>query len=321
MSSSLIRKVKSTEFYRNLTKRKYRTPEGYYSWEDVALDLACFMQLTILIEARSLDHSSKLIGLLGYKSELVFPPVYWIERNLISSLLEVEFPDDLYEENLIEVAPYLIFVLPKGLLQASNGADIKWIGIQFITGSGEEVKTKGGAILENRNKGSDKLLWVAVDTETVGYSFSRNLPLQKYDVTEIRGYVADSLTLTNAELNSKDKANSLIITQLVVQLLLILQHKPEFVTEHKPPLPSKAKDKVAYYSKLNNVWIGKDYSPSRIKSNELPSSNESTTTRKFNPDVYPFWRRGHWRNVPVGPRTAGRRKRTLIMPYQVMGPL
>lgn len=64
---------------------------------------------------------------------------------------------------------------------------------------------------------------------------------------------------------------------------------------------------------LNPIWIGKGYKPRQRKA----SKADEEISRKYQIRTKHFWRKGHYRYVPVGKREEGQRKLKWIKPVLI----
>lgn len=308
--------------YRNLTRRKYREVKDYYSWEDVCIDLASLMILNNNVNGAVLDQTSKLVGYIGYKTELVAAPIYWVDKELLTSLLRIDLPEDLINEDLTTIAPYIYFILPKDFIKDERGKDIKGIGVIFSSPNGETFTNKEGKkiYIASTSDNKSRLSLVGFSIDNLCYSISSPIPFTKKELDKQSNYTNDYKSLTAGVMSTEDNKLMGILTSLVINLLLIIKYKEELISEDKSnTLGFKVKDKITNSKFLSPKWIGKDFQV--VKKHSSPKSDNSIRTRTLNPNNYPYWVKGHWRNVPIGKREEGKRIRKLIEPYIVLGPL
>ena len=317
--SRQIKKVlKKSSYYLTLIKRKYKSIAGYPTWESVALDLACFMEIKETGLWKELDQSCKLLVIMGHITALENPPIYWINKDLMTSLLNTDIPEDTVLADLKPVLPFLFFMLPKGYIKDENGAELNWVGVRFIEKSKGVVSYKllNGDYVHSQKVDSDRLSWVSCSSLMVGYSSTEGIPLSTENINKFSSYATDATATSSGIFNESDSKLTNTVSKLVINILLLMQYKPDFITDDNEISytgtgfsKNKRKENL-----INPRWIGKDFLIKKVKS-----KSTSATSRPRDPSIYPYWVRGHWRRVVVGKLSEGKRKLKMIAPYLVIG--
>ena len=314
-----IRKVlKKSTYYTILLKRRYKSIAGYPTWESVALDLTCFMEVKETGLWEELDQSCKLLVIMGHITALENPPVYWINKDLMTSLLNTDIPEDTVLADLKPVLPFLYFMLPKGFIKTEEGAELNWVGVRFIEKSNETVSYPlvNGGYVHSVKVEQERLAWVSCSSLMVGYSSTEAIPLATESINKFSSYAADANASSAGIFNENDSKLTNTISKLVINLLLLMQYKPNFITDdtevsYKGVGFTKGKKRE---NLINPRWIGKDFLVKKVKNKSI-----STTSRPRESSVYPYWVRGHWRRVVTGKLSEGKRKLKMIYPYLVIG--
>lgn len=303
--------------------KPYKKVKNYPDFREAANGLA---MSTLTAVAMGLNNIDTTLQEVAYSAKFVasYPtPVYWLEEKLVEAFLETEIPANL---SLLEdpAIPYFILMLPP-LLKNPDGELLKFVFIHHLE---KDSKTEsfefGDNFLHHINCGKDKLRWVTALSNGGAYSMTVELPefgteSLKYGEFEIHPFVhyAGVNQDVFTENDFIDSVNKLVINTLLylkcfneeafsedVDTEIVVAAGMGFGKKNKPASPTNL---------LNPVWIGKGYEQRQRKANKA----DDEISRRYQIHTKHFWRRGHYRYVPIGKREEGQRKLTWIEPVLI----
>lgn len=277
--------AKHSVCYHQLSQRTFHSPDGFIKWNEfiaqVSLQLISTENIPIMEQNFVTLNSGILIKEITENHAATFP-CYWLDKNLLKAFENTDLPDVMGMNRSHKCGT--IF-LPSGEVRSPSGKSIKWL------------------IFRHRLK--NELVQIASNISTTA---TEDI-LQIFTMTDETAYLAacslsrtDENKMPYRERNLREfsKEEDEFINKLLsisLQCLLWLQiHKPKQsipagIGFSKPPIPNSP-------SPLNPRWIGKDYQPKIIRSEE----NNCKTNRKHHGRKSPasHERRGHWRSQRIG---------------------
>jgi len=286
IEEKVIKKVEKAKITRGQFLYKYKSPQNFYSWQDLAREhINC-----------------------SYRNQqyIYNSPAYYLKDDLCNSLINTNIDNLKLSERPNIVNPSFF------LLNSNNINRIKYSFIEC-----HKWSLKGSKLDEEPESFSqihdvyvnfvidpDKILYFAFswkDLKMPKFSEMNKLRKDPYSEEEIRCF--------------EDQFHT------VVNLLLLMNQQPDIITEEY--IPSKVIDIQKKYKVQSPIkpsaicWVGKDFTRRVIKLK--PKMNEedfviSGNTRK----IRPHWRRGHWHTVLKG-KNRKERKMRWYQPVFVVG--
>ena len=286
IEEKVIKKVEKAKITRGQFLYKYKSPQNFYSWQDLAREhINC-----------------------SYRNQqyIYNSPAYYLKDDLCNSLINTNIDNLKLSERPNIVNPSFF------LLNSNNINRIKYSFIEC-----HKWSLKGSKLDEEPESFSqihdvyvnfvidpDKILYFAFswkDLKMPKFSEMNKLRKDPYSEEEIRCF--------------EDQFHT------VVNLLLLMNQQPDIITEEY--IPSKVIDIQKKYKVQSPIkpsaicWVGKDFTRRVIKLK--PKMNEedfviSGNTRK----IRPHWRRGHWHTVLKG-KNRKERKMRWYQPVFVIG--
>jgi hypothetical protein len=286
IEEKIIKKVEKAKITRGQFLYKYKSPQNFYSWQDLAREhINC-----------------------SYRNQqyIYNSPAYYLKDDLCNSLINTNIDNLKLSERPNIVNPSFF------LLNSNNINRIKYSFIEC-----HKWSLKGSKLDEEPESFSqihdvyvnfvidpDKILYFAFswkDLKMPKFSEMNKLRKDPYSEEEIRCF--------------EDQFHT------VVNLLLLMNQQPDIITEEY--IPSKVIDIQKKYKIQSPIkpsaicWVGKDFTRRVIKLK--PKINEedfviSGNTRK----IRPHWRRGHWHTVLKG-KNRKERKMRWYQPVFVVG--
>ena len=286
IEEKVIKKVEKAKITRGQFLYKYKSPQNFYSWQDLAREhINC-----------------------SYRNQqyIYNSPAYYLKDDLCNSLINTNIDNLKLSERPNIVNPSFF------LLNSNNINRIKYSFIEC-----HKWSLKGSKLDEEPESFSqihdvyvnfvidpDKILYFAFswkDLKMPKFSEMNKLRKDPYSEEEIRCF--------------EDQFHT------VVNLLLLMNQQPDIITEEY--IPSKVIDIQKKYKIQSPIkpsaicWVGKDFTRRVIKLK--PKMNEkdfviSGNTRK----IRPHWRRGHWHTVLKG-KNRKERKMRWYQPVFVVG--
>ncbi|GAA6622877.1 hypothetical protein [Scytonema sp. NUACC26] len=286
-------RVKQSDMYRQITKRKYRSVRGYQDWLDVMVEFVfclqcCTKGMMALHENVLLMLSVQLMNVYISKRA----SSYWLDRDLADIFLHCDIPEGLSE--LPSFIPYGLLFLPLDKAPVdSNGNSISWI-LFYKAQAGEELPVifYGSQYAKPEPIEKDCILWVSQAKDSSFYSGAIAPDFKTHVVTP------DGLSASDSEAQLTNTISSLLI-----QSLLVAQHYPEWSDREenggggfgKTSVPKSSRKENTW---LNPKWIGNLYVKAHKPRKDLGGTHASPTSHT---------RRGHWRNQAYGEKWSQRR--------------
>jgi hypothetical protein len=293
------------------SERDYRMPAGYISWKTLsclsAFALSTCQKENALIDITAFIHSYYLA--LWYAKDA---PIYCISETLLEALNNT---DALHKPNVLAewkpTLPYFLLAFPRGTLGSTSGKiDYIVVGCQdnshpeWQSGQWRDIK-----IEEFKVKHDLHFQWATTDTEQTCWFGGTAIAADGSLIYQ------EKLSLGKNDFDEPDIEFNRKIRNLVINILLLLEHSPEIVepiseaeTKRKPKgfavKPEKSDSNGTRYPR----WLGKNYRYSQEKS----------TGSHASPRLH--WRRGHWRSLePSDNKPWKQHKRVWIEPVLVNG--
>ena len=286
IEEKVIKKVEKAKITRGQFLYKYKSPQNFYSWQDLAREhINCSFRNQQYI----------------YNS-----PAYYLKDDLCNSLINTNIDNLKLSERPNIVNPSFF------LLNSNNINRIKYSFIEC-----HKWSLKGSKLDEEPESFSqihDVYVNFVIDPNKILYfAFSwKDLKMPKFsEMNKLRKdpYSEEEIRCFEDQFHT------------VVNLLLLMNQQPDIITEEY--IPSKVIDIQKKYKVQSPIkpsaicWVGKDFTRRVIKLK--PKINEedfviSGNTRK----IRPHWRRGHWHTVLKG-KNRKERKMRWYQPVFVVG--
>lgn len=319
-AEQIRREVRKRMVYKHLTERKFATPKGYRSFEEVMLVMA----LNIEIAEIGLELSEYrwiwmcAIDIMGRAAVDNIFPVYRVEAELLTILLEAEEPKQ-FGKILPTPIESGLFLFPQGMIKIGKWS-VDWLLVDTVDQGDrvQEFKFQKEAVVFERLTQDDRrrYRWVT-QTEPTDPTTAGDMFVSTFGYSE----TGDSLEKVHISISKEDIDLTRLLTALSKHLWLWL-HQPrehEYVEATRArgfgskSAPSKP---VRYPIKLGiEEQPHKIYTPANT-SNENRTREANQTPRK---SPVKHVRRAHWRNVPIGARSECKRELRLI-PQAVVNP-
>ena len=262
---------------------KYKSPQNFYSWQDLARE-------HINCKYRS-------------KQYIYDSPAYYLKDDLCNSLINTNIDNLELTENPNIVNPSFF------LLTSNKINNIKYSFIECCnSGLGAELNKFGDKYMRKEQKEHfkfDVYVNFVVDSDKIHYyAFNwNNLKIYKF----IQLPVDDELIKEHFK--------------TVVNLILLMNQQPDIITEEYIPskiVPLQKKYKVQSEIKPRAIcWVGKDFTTRVVKLK--PKQDEDMLIVTGNKrKLRPHWRRGHWHTVLKGAKRKERKMRW-YQPVFVLG--
>ena len=281
---SIKKPVKKTKAYKTISKNhNYRSPKGYPSTQNIAVNLAS--QIIIAEQylegklPKDLVHTAEsaatqIFLYVAKRAEQESIPCYWLASELAESLKITDIPD-----NWSGLKPFIdrgFLLLPTGCISYSGFGETESIDWLYF-----EVKTDKSQIVSNLGNDEPVILWTSGSDRLSVFYGSINLT-DKF--------------MTDDSFSEKDKKIVEQVNKLLLNTMLVLNYKPELLD--KPESESKGMGfgnvgKLPSNFSRNPVWIGKVYSQSREYSKPV---------NKLVREPREHYRRGHWARRRHGTR-------------------
>jgi hypothetical protein len=294
----LLKHIKEeTYYYKQLTK-DFPKIKGYPNYEKaVTVRLACLLYgFDKLIPPEQLqnDHTLEQGCLTASLMASLEVPVYWLKRDLLTAFLKTDLPESIY--GMKRVIRHGLLMLPNQQeLISPDGDVVEWVQFShFLAEDFEEtIEVSPNVQLDSKEK-VNKLRWATILTS--GTLYSNVIGLERgEDNKPISGELTISDMLQIEQNTDVDTETQFIqkVDNLILQTLLFLQTRPDDVVAEMPDkgLGKSLKGK----QKLAPIWIGYHYQIQKERS-PLGESGQRQRQRAG------WWRRGHWRRVPIGKR-------------------
>lgn len=276
-------------------KDLYRSPQGFADWNQIARSMVfqCseYMELHA---ALAQDVTARTVSAVCESAIADHTPVRYISRDLCESFQRTPFPG--LSQELLEVFPSLIIVLPKGSLISDDGYDLSHLVIR--TGQVHpHTVTKDSARrrFDLRCQGREGAIGIMVAgfTELSSYSWIRYLKPEFNENLYVQNGSDKVLSVTEA------------IARIAVNSLLVHLHEPELITADTKVTHLRGTGFAAGRSSKTRppTWIGKNFR--RVTGSSNTSRPSGSASRG---PVRTHWRRGHWHTIAHG---EGRKQRKM----------
>lgn len=299
----LIAGAKKSPEYRALMRRRYRTPQGYSDYAEVALDLAGHYYSLKHVPAKFLSNETAfaeniVFFLAGYIAKFQ-SPVYWLAEPLLEAMLQTQLPTKIVAAGLKRPIPAATIMLPKGKIYSPDNEQVTYLSFAHtLKDEPTPVFLVGNQKIAVDPAPFDSLSFATTVERTTIYA--SNSGLYADDSGELdRGdwKPSEVFSLTHEELNPEEIELDFLkkLESIVLQTILFLQTRPDFLemgdtvgfggAVAKQRNPQKQCNLL-----LNPNWIGRNYQPKR---EHLAPQGTHASPRTH-------WRTGHHRRVAVG---------------------
>ena len=279
VKEKIIKKQDPGKITRGQFLYKYKSPQNFYSWQDLAR------------EHINCPHRNK--------QYIYNSPAYYLKDDLCNSLINTNTDNLVLSERPNIVNPSFF------LLHSNNINDIKYSFIECHKWSLKNSKLDEEP--ESHSQIFDVYVNFVVDESKIYYfAFNwKNLKMPKFGDKLIGNHVNRPNTKKEVEYYEQQFST-------VVNLLLLMNQQPDIITEEY--IPSKVIDiqkKIKVQSPIKPSaisWVGKDFTRRVIKIKPKMDEKDfviSGNTRK----IKPHWRRGHWHTVLKGKNRKERKMR------------
>lgn len=303
--------AKQTKYYKELTKRNFRSCPNYLDYKIIMADLATYLMTAetgVPMKARE-GHDPAYTGMLhsaymAWENSLF--PVYAILPDLAKALLHTDTPAHVCKmKKMFDIA---LFLLPSGLIKNPDRLSCDWLLVtQFQLGDCDKytpgyrdylakitrLRPTDISVSEGLDAGKNKLRWATNLSGVFSYANIMALP-DDSNVPVIgdfinRGLLDDDDFELEAERVFTNKVDSLILqTMLYMQL-------PKKEKDFSISTGTKTSKHFSHGFDPNSpqspIWIGIEEHQRTVKKQPLGGTHSSPITH---------WRRGHWRVVANG---------------------
>lgn len=300
----LLKHIKEeTSYYEQLTK-DFPKVKGYPNYEKaVTVRLACLLygfDKFISSEQLENDHTLEQGCLTASLMASLEVPVYWLKRDLLTAFLRTDLPQLIY--GMKQVIRHGLLMLPNQQeLISPDGDVVEWVQFSHFLAEDFEntIEVSPNVQLDSKEK-VDKLRWATMLSSGIIYSNLIGLERGE-DNKPISGDLTINNMLRAIEQNTDVETETQFIEKvdnLILQTLLFLQTRPDDVVAEMPDKGFSQSPKAK--QKLAPIWIGYRYQIQKELQKERSPSGESPQQRQR--QSAGWWRRGHWRRVPIGKR-------------------
>lgn len=296
----LLKHIKEeTPYYKHLTK-DFPKVKGYPNYEKaVTSRLACLLYgFNKLIPSEQLGKDKTLEQgcLTASLMASIEVPIYWLKRDLLTAFLRTDLPKLIY--GMKRVIRHGLLMLPNQQeLISPDGEVLEWIQFShFLAEDFENTIEISSKIQLDSQEKVDKLRWATMLSSGIIYSNVIGLEPGE-DNKPISGDLIVNDIFKVTEQNTDVETETQFIQKvdnLILQTLLFLQTKPDDVIAQMPESQGLGQSKGK--QKLAPIWIGYRYQIQKERS----LSDETLQQRQR--QSAGWWRRGHWRRVPIGKR-------------------
>lgn len=286
--------------------RRYALPFGY---RDPRTAGAMFAYSAVV--AGKPPYSADDVALTSYLTTCVLiahdVPTFFVARDLLAAIRATALPDDYSLEALRWPHPALLLALPVDSLMTPRDGPCAFIAVGRqlpderwdIPGYRVCVVPPPGRLTVVGIAGGAGGATAFADQRPLAGTIGRLFPDDRPSL-EWTG-------ASSAPLRGDDASFLSDLTALALRIVLVMQARPDLVDSGlriaRPARHKKGRERSALW---HPNFIGRDYSP--------PSQPAAASSRE-GPRAH--WRRGHWRNQAVGPRTASEHRLRWIEPTLV----
>ncbi len=304
--------------YENLlTPKRYLTPSGFSNPRHISQGLA-----TLVGPAIEKIYQETNRSLLGVIDSLLTcgMPFFFIKKELVEALIDTELPDEMTLKDVKWPFPGLTVMLPNGLIKAPKIGGIAEAELNCVFITKHESGPYYSQLLKKNTGIEGNFMRVSAITtikeengDPENPSFSYAVASSAMDASVAGFMKSDSMSvnlgkhgLTEEETNRVVNEWTNFIFTLGLKILLLIQSRPEvFVKEPELARPAKSKKGRTKEALWHPNFIGRNWSRS------VPGLGGEGVSPRMH------WRRGHWRNQAVGPRTENKRLLIWIEPVLV----
>jgi hypothetical protein len=297
--------LKKIPEYNQLQQRRYRNPKGYLSYEK-AIDRSCM----------GLLNSGKLSDFVNVQTEYLVRrvanencPAYWLASGLQTAILQSDLPEHVI--GMRRAIPCGILFLASGGLISPDNEPVHFIYFAHHF-KGEVISYRRFGETKSETCEFDFVQWSTIMPS--GLVYSSNPKVDQGEGLDLGTY--DNKTLLRplgiqVDESAEDKFIKQI-SNLLLQTLLLIQTRPEFVEAGQAVGYGESGSNRKQKSNLliNPNWVGKSYQVQ--KRNFIEPTRTHASPRMH-------WRRGHHKRVPIGERGKGERKWVWIEPQLING--
>ena len=256
---------------------KYQSPTGYASWQTLSKGIV--RQL----KSNRIDEDARVL----WKHLYMTAPAYYITDELYESLVKTD--------TKVATTPNLVnhqfYVLTSREISAVDYAHVVINSKQNLYN--DRYGEKDVYVVFYRSQHTDK------PPAKVGCDFSFNWKdlINPIDQASIK--IAHNFNEVKDHMCCEECTKRVYHhqTNLIINLILLMNIQPEIVTQIQSRVPTKAKgfkasSKDLSYKTIN--WVGKDFTKRVIRKTSETSQGSNTPKSSH-------WRRGHWHTVSQGP--------------------
>lgn len=296
----LINKISQSKYYKTIKANlNYKDVKNYVSVENLvqqlSLYLYSFKEKSLLSIYKQDDAALLYLSAVDFIYQQ-FIPCYWLEKDLIKALINTDLP-----HHWIDLKPFVpkgILLLPKGLIISPEGFSLNWLYfehnlVDYLRPKVEVYRNsvKFAPLEDTSLTWTTQLSNGAIYATRIGLTPDKNgLPTYAdFEISDLakQGYV-DEIIIEREELNFIK-----LVSNLSFQFMLYMMAKPDTLIVNSE-LGRKGFGKSKEDPQRDPFWIGKNF---QVKRENKPSS---TSNPGSGGSKITHWRRGHWRNQPIG---------------------
>ena len=280
-----------------LSDRPYRIPRGFPRWEELAVAIALS-----LADGHSGDRATTLHA---HRSGVWLAqnlPLYLVRTPLLRQFQDTDIPLDSGHSLLSGLEFPLagaIFLFPDNALATPDGGCLDWVVVHLSDTARPELSTgqyRGlrFPLLKHEGNYRRNLHWSSVDTRTTVWFGGCSVDDRGNLITSDRRIGAD-------EMGECDRHFTHQVRDICLQAFLAACFQPALVSA--PTTTGTRRASGTRGNRKPAYWL-----PREIRIPDVPTTARRGNGGNGHASPHAHWRRGHWRNQPVGP---GRRDRKL----------
>jgi hypothetical protein len=274
----------------------YKSPKNYMEWNEcVAARIFMSDKKTADILASKNDKAGVTVSNLAGLSLDQPTPARYISASLTESFLKTPYPE--ITEELLEIYPQMIVMLPKGSLITMDNTEVKFMIIQtgrlhpvFTPETRKALEARYGkdSLIEKRREGAMGIMIAAITTNC-NYTWIRYLDPSLNDLG------------MNPDMDTETKSSIEAIARVGVNSLLVHLYEPELITTDSPESVRRGFGADPKGTRtMPPTWIGKLFR--RVEQRQTRAAQAIGRSPRTH------WRRGHWHTVVCG---KGRQEREM----------